>query len=570
MPGLKIRWQVLPPISPESDRALGKYPPILRQILFNRGYPTLEAADRFIQAEPPEGAEPQNLLGIPQAAERIARAIQNAEPIAVYGDYDADGVTATALLVQALQSLGAVVQGYIPNRFDEGYGLNFEALEALNADGVRLIVTVDCGIRAIAEIEHANRLGLDLIVSDHHHPGSALPPAYAVINPKQPGDEYPEKYLAGVGLAYKLALGLIEHLQAQGIRVPGELIPENLLDLVAIGTVADLAPLVGENRTLVRQGLESLRVPRRQGIMSLMGAAGLDPQRVTSTHIGFVLGPRLNAAGRLDSAQAAFRLLTTRDFMEAGKLAQMLDVQNRERQQITREIQAQAEELALADDPDPLLIFAAHPDFNSGVVGLAASRLTEAYYRPAIVAHQGEEFTRASCRSISEFHITAALDECADLLDHHGGHAAAAGFTVRNDRLAELIARLREIAQRELGSLDLLPTLSADLEVPLRELKPDLLRHLDHLQPTGYGNRQPLFLSRGLQVKHARTVGRDSSHLKLAVSDGYITFDAIAFRQGGWIEAMPRYVDMIYTFERNEFNGRVTLQLNVKDLQPSV
>lgn len=569
MPVLKKRWQVLPRIPAETDRALGNYPPILRQILYNRGYPTPEEAERFIQAQPPEGTEPHNLIGVTAAADRLARAIRSGESIAVYGDYDADGVTATALLVQVLRTLGATVRGYIPNRFDEGYGLNFEALESLQQEGVHLIVTVDCGIRAIAEIEYANDLGVDLIVSDHHHPGSSLPSAYAVINPKQAGDEYPEKYLAGVGLAYKLALGLIEHLGSLGVEVPGELVPENLLDLVALGTVADLAPLVGENRTLVRQGLETLRAPRRQGIMSLMGAAGMDPQRVTSTQIGFVLGPRLNAAGRLDTAEAAYRLLTTRDYMEAGKLAQMLDVQNRERQKITREIQAHAEELALADDPEPLLIFAAHPSFNTGVVGLAASRLTEAYYRPAIVANLGEEFTRGSCRSISEFHITAALDECADLLDHHGGHAAAAGFTVRNDHLEELIARLRSIAERELAGLDLQPTLSVDLDVPLRELKPDLLRHLDQLQPTGYGNRQPLFLSRGLMVKHARTVGREDAHLKLAVSDGWITFDAIAFRQGDWIEAMPKQVDMVYTFERNEFNGRVTLQLNVKDLRPS-
>ena len=569
MPNLKKRWQVPPRIPPDTEQALSKYPPILRQILFNRGYPTPEDAERYLEAEPPQGTEAHNMLGVPQAADRLVDAIQSGESIAVYGDYDADGVTATALLVQVLEALGATVQGYIPNRFDEGYGLNFEALDSLHQDGVRLVVTVDCGIRAIDEVEHANRLGLDLIVSDHHHPASSLPPAFAVINPKQPEDEYPEKYLAGVGLAYKLALGLTDTLAARGVGIPGELAPANLLDLVALGTVADMAPLVGENRALVRQGLDSMRAPRRQGLLSLMGAAGVDPQRITSTQIGFVLGPRLNAAGRLDSALAAYRLLTTRDFMEAGKLAQMLDVQNRERQQITREIQAHAEALALAEDPDTLLIFAAHRDFNPGVVGLAASRLTETYYRPSIVAHQGEEFTRASCRSIPEFHITDALDECAELLDHHGGHAAAAGFTVRNERLAELIAKLRGIAQRELADFDLQPTLTADVEVPLVDLRPELLSQLDRLQPTGYGNKQPLFLSHGVQIKHARTVGKDNAHLKLAVSDGWITFDAIAFRQGDWIDAMPKNVDLIYTFERNEFNGRVTLQLNVQDLKPS-
>jgi single-stranded-DNA-specific exonuclease len=291
--------------------------------------------------------------------------------------------------------------------------------------------------------------------------------------------------------------------------------------------------------------------------------------KVSASDIGFVLGPRLNAAGRLDSALASLNLLLTEDVMEAGRLAQLLDGQNRERQQITRDMQTRATELALAEDPEALLLFAADPDFNPGVVGLAASRLTEAFYRPSIVAQKGEDFTRGSCRSIPEFHITEALDTCADLLEHHGGHKAAAGFTVRTERLPALIERLQCVAREQLTGLDLRPMLYADLELPLSELKPEILKYLDWLQPTGQANPQAVFVSRGLQVAHSRPVGRDGAHLKLSVTDGRITYDAIAFRQGHWHEAMPAQVDVMYNYEINEFNGNRYLQLNVIDLKPS-
>jgi single-stranded-DNA-specific exonuclease len=569
MPPLPKRWQVATAIPPEVESNLSGYPPILRQILYNRGYPTPEAARQYVEARVPPGTDPFNILGMAEAVDRLEYAIRAREPIAVYGDYDVDGVTATTLLVQSLNSLGAQAIGYIPNRFEEGYGLNKEALETLSADGIRLVITVDCGIRALEEAEHAMKLGLDLIISDHHEPRKELPKAVARINPKQPGDLYPEKELAGVGLAYKLVMGLQAFLERRGDAHLAGLNPDDLLDLVALGTVADLAPLTGENRALVRAGLQAIRRPRRQGLMSLIGVCGLRADQVTSTHIGFALGPRLNAAGRLDSALAAYQLLTTQDVFEAGRIAQILDGQNRERQKITRDIQAHAEQLALADDPDALLLFAAHPDYNSGVVGLAASRLADLYYRPAIVAQKGEEYTRGSCRSIPEFHITEALDQCADLLEHHGGHAAAAGFTVHNDNLPALVRQLQEIANQQLAGRDLRPILSADAEIPLADLRPDLLKYLELLQPTGFQNRGAMFASRDLKVRSHRTVGRDGSHLKLTVTDGWITFDAIAFRQGHWEEQMPERIDLMFTFEQNEFNGRTSLQLNVRDLKPA-
>ena len=549
------------------ETRLERFPPILRQILYNRGYEDYDTARAFLEAHQPPGTEPHAMLGIHEAVERIRFAVQNGEAVAVYGDYDVDGVTATALLTQALETIGAQVRGYIPNRFEEGYGLNKEALDMLHEAGIRLVITVDCGIRSLAEVAHANQLGMDVVISDHHQPGKELPAARAIINPKQARDTYPEKELAGVGLAYKL----VQALFADRSLKPSDpfAMPEEYLDLVALGTVADVAPLVGENRYLVRAGLRAIRRTRRQGLLSLIGVAGLQQERVSASDIGFILGPRLNAAGRLESALEALKLLTTTSLEVSGPLAQVLDNYNRDRQRITREMQAVAEQLALKDDPEPFLLFAAHPDFNSGVVGLAASRLTDRYYRPAIVGQVGEEFTRASCRSIPEFHITEALDGCAELLDRYGGHAAAAGFTVRNDRLEALVERLQTIAADRLGELALHPTLRADVEVPLSDLKPEVLDHLKWLQPTGHKNPQGIFVSRDLQVVRSRAVGREGAHLKLTVSDGRIYYDAIAFRQGHWLEEMPAHIDLLYTFEENEYNGRTSLQLNVRDLKPS-
>ena len=492
-------WKIDPVISPEANQALERFTPIMRQVLYNRGYKTDAAAREFLEAGSPSDNDPLNMLGVPEAVARIWKAIQGEERIAVYGDYDADGVTATALLTDLLSRLDAHVQGYIPNRFDEGYGLNTEALDALKAAGVTLVITVDCGIRSIDEAEHARQIGLDLIITDHHHPLEKLPAAIALVNPKQPGEVYPDQNLAGVGLAYILACALLDKARSSDYSPAEAINSEDYLDLVALGTVSDQAPLIGENRSLVRQGLEYIRRPRRQGVMSLIGAAQLNPRQITADSIGFGLGPRLNAAGRLDSALAALNLLLTQDVAEAAHLAQLLDNQNRERQQITRQIQAHAEGLVVAEDPDALLLFSADESYNPGVIGLAASRLMEQYYRPAIVAFHGPEFTRGSCRSIPEFHITKALDECADLLVRHGGHSAAAGFTVRNEHLSDLVERLRLIARRELGSLDLQPTMRADAEVSLSELTPELLSDLDRLQPTGQNNPSARFVSRGVR-----------------------------------------------------------------------
>ena len=559
-------WQIAPTITPQANQLMLTFPAILRQVLFNRGYATEAEARAFLKAETDFDTDPFQITGMQVAAERIHNAIEHEELIAVYGDYDVDGVTATALLVETLQALGGNARPYIPNRIDEGYGLNPKALDLLKADGIRLVITVDSGIRSPAEATYARSIGLDLIISDHHQPAEGeLPFALAVINPKQAGDHYPQKDLAGVGVAYKLAQALISSSKKSGLNFH----LEDLLDLVALGTVADLVPLVGENRILVRKGLQKIRETKRQGLFSLAAVADLPLARTTAVSIGFILGPRLNAAGRLESALAAYHLLTSTDVQQAGELAQLLNIQNRQRQELTRKIQDQADAIVQADDPNAALLFAVSPEFNSGVVGLAAARLVETYYRPAVVGQVFEEegITRCSCRSIPEFQITQALDQCKDLLIRHGGHAAAAGFTVRNENLELLKKRLKSIADLQLGNRDLRQTLVADADVQLSDLRPELLKYLDYLQPTGYGNPEAVFVTRNVRVMQSRTVGAEGKHLKLAVSDGHVTFDAIGFRLGHLQSELPILVDLIYTFESNEYNGRTSLQLNLKDVK---
>jgi single-stranded-DNA-specific exonuclease len=556
---IKKRWLIAEPIPVEIDEKLSNYPAILRKLIYNRGITSAEEAETYLTAY---GSihDPFELLGMDAAVERIIWAIHKTEPIAVYGDYDVDGVTATALLVQVLRKLGGDVREYIPNRFQEGYGVNKEALKTLYDAGVKLVVTVDCGIRSLAEAEYAKEIGLDLIISDHHDPLTGPPTGIPVICPKQEGDLYPEKNLAGVGLAFKIAEAILKKYPSEGVHA------EDWLDLVAVGTVADIVPLAGENRALVRAGLKELRACMRQGLLSLAGVAGLALCNASARDIGFVLGPRLNAAGRLESALDAYELLISLDVNSAGLLAQNLENQNHKRQEQTQLMQLIAEREGPLEDSE-LLLFAVSPEFKMGIVGLVASRLTETYYRPSVVAAQEEEYTRASCRSIPEFHITKALDECAHLLVRHGGHAMAAGFTVRNQDLPELAARLKEIAVRELSQRDLRPVLHADMEIPLRELRPELLKYIDALEPTGLANREAQFISRDLQIVRCKAVGNEGQHLRMTVSDGKITYDAIAFRQGAWAEKKPERVDLFYTYERNSFQGKESLQLNVKDIR---
>jgi single-stranded-DNA-specific exonuclease len=521
----------------------------------------------FLQADRPTStADLFRMAGMNRTVDRVRRAIKAREPIAIYGDYDVDGVTATALLVQTLAAFGANVRPYIPRRADEGYGLNVEALQHLKEDGVRLVITVDCGVRSLAEVAFAKTIGLDLIVSDHHMPLEDLPDAYALINPKQPACPYPFKELAGVGLAFKIAQALLL-VNTRTDAVPVTLTEDDLLDLVALGTVADLAPLLSENRLLVARGLQQLRRTGRPGLRTLLNVSG--SKAIDTSTIGFALGPRLNAAGRLDHALNAYDLLMTNDPAAAERIALELDSRNRERQALTRDLFEKAREIVMAHPDGSALLFAADPSFNSGVVGLVASRLTEEFYRPSVVIEQGLHESRGSCRSIPEFHITQALDECRELFVRHGGHAAAAGFTIETAKLDILAQRLSEIAQRELGGQELLPTLSIDAVLHLHKLKSDLFHALQQLEPHGYANPTPVFASRGVSIVEMRTVGLDGAHLKLKVGDGGTIFDAIGFKFGSMAERLTRgdKLDIAYTFEENEWNGERKYQLNIKDIK---
>ena len=428
------------------------------------------------------------------------------------------------------------------------------------------MVTVDCGIRSVEEVERASR-GLDLIVTDHHTVGDELPPAVAVINPKRPDCPYPFKLLAGVGVAYKLAQGLLLAQEQRG--KPAGLAAGDLLDLVALGTVADLVPLLDENRDLVRRGLEKLQNAPRPGVEALMADAGLRRGAVDATAIGFRLGPRLNAAGRLEDAMLAYNLLTSTNKLETRDLAAELGQLNRRRQELTENTVAEAESQVRTGDPDAFLHLVASEAFLPGIVGLAASRLTEAYYRPSIVVEVGPEQSRGSCRSIPGFHITKALDECQDLLIRYGGHAAAAGFTVETAKLDVLRERLQAIAAEELSGVDLRPALQIDMELPLEKINKDLNEMLEKIEPTGMENPQPVLSSPGVEVRDKRALG-GGKHLKLALSDERgAAWDAIWFRRGHLIDQVPGRVDVAYTLDENEWNGRRQLQLHVQDMRPA-
>lgn len=563
-------WNIAPPAPVsfvERMEGLGIHP-ILAQVLYRRGFTTPEEARSFLNFYD-EDDNPFRLKGMVEAVYRLRMAIRRKESIAVYGDFDCDGVCATVLLVQVLQKLGAIVRPYIPDRVDEGYGLNSPALKKLAEEGIRVVVTVDCGIRSIREVEDANAYGLDVIISDHHSVGPNPPPALAVINPKQEGCAYPEKMLAGVGLAYKMAQALYMEAQRRGYKGGEGWRPEDWLDLVAIGTVADIAPLRGENRALVQEGLRRLNSPQRPGLQALYGTASIKPGRVNTVTIGFVIGPRINAAGRLRSALLAYDLLSAPDQASAAPLAQQLDQLNQERQQKTLEMQAWAEESFAGDPEDEPLLFAADPRFEQGVVGLVASRLTEQYYRPSVVVQVGERESHASCRSIPEFHITHALEACADLLERYGGHAAAAGFTVLTENLEVVSERLWTLAAEALADLELAPTLDIDAELKLDQITLDLVKALQRLEPTGEGNPPPLFVTRGLIVKGRFPVGADGQHLKLQLSDGATTMEAIAYRQGDQLEVLPEIADVAYHLEINEWNGAQRVQMNLQDIRPA-
>jgi single-stranded-DNA-specific exonuclease len=558
------RWELLPPAPQEWVARFPDLEPLVVQILHNRGIRAADQVGAFL-TRTFESDNPFRLAGMNEAVTRLRSALRAREEIAVYGDYDVDGVTATALLVSTLRELGAQAVPYIPNRLEEGYGLNRPALKELVDQGVDVVVTVDCGVRSTGEVEYANGLGLDLIITDHHAIGHELPVAVAVIDPRREDDRYPFKHLAGVGLAFKLAQALLraeQQLPASHAAVLPE--EEGLLDLVALGTVADLAPLTGENRALVWRGLEQLNRARRPGISAMLGEAGLEKGQVNAGTVGFVLGPRLNAAGRLDDAMASYRLLTTLSEKEAAKLAEQLGAQNRERQRLMHEMVDRARDQVLAL-PDERIYVLADRAYLAGIAGLVASRIQEEFYRPTLVIALDEERSKGSARSIKGFHITHALEQCADLLVKYGGHSAAAGFTICSSDIGAFRDRLRDIAAAELSEDDLIQPIEIDVTLPLAMANGQTLAQVEMLQPFGVGNPRPTFLSQDVQVRACYPVGSAGRSLKLKLSDGVTVWDAIAFGQGAPADQVPDRIDVVYKLQSRVWNGQERLQLVVKD-----
>ncbi|MCS7324527.1 MAG: single-stranded-DNA-specific exonuclease RecJ [Anaerolineae bacterium] len=532
-------WLVASPAPRAFFEALPDVHPLTAQVLYARGYRDPEAVRAFL--DPPEPAAVR-LTDLDRAVARLLRAIRQRERIAIYGDYDCDGVSAAALMSETLAALGADVRVHIPHRLEEGYGLNVEAIERLHAEGASVIVSVDCGARAFVEAERARALGVDLIITDHHAlvDGQA-PRAFAMVNPQRSEDAAFAE-LAGVGVAFQLAMRLLAEGEALGL-LRDACTSEALLDLVAVGTVADVVPLTGVNRSLVRAGLQRLNTAPRLGLAALVSAARLPMGAVHAGHVGFALAPRLNAAGRLDTALHAYALLVAREPELASQLAQQLDAQNAERQRITDHVSRAAELQALAEDASPPLLFAASSEFNPGVIGLAAQRLVERHHVPAVVVHVDGDRARGSCRSVEGFHITQALDHMRELFEKHGGHAAAAGFTLPASRLPMLRQQLYALAAaaRPAGGWKRVLRAEAAIDlsalVQLVDVDGKAMHDLQRLEPHGAGNPRPLLLLHNAVVQRVRRLGAGGEggalHLHLQLRDRRrVIWDAVGWRLG--------------------------------------
>lgn len=561
------RWVLAPK---QNVQQLPAYPPLLAQILLLRGHDTPDAARAFLQPRLQNLSDPLALPDMPDAVGRLSQALARQEKIVVFGDYDADGVTATAFLVRLLRALGKRVAFFLPHRKEEGYGLSADALNrCLVQHSPQLLLVVDCGTNSAAEIAAAKQRGVDAIVLDHHQPAGKLPDC-PVVNPKRIAENPPWKELCGAGLAFKLAHALLKSNPRLQSALPSL---KSHLDLVALGTIADLVPLTGENRILARAGLAQLGQTEKIGLKHLMAKADVPRgESVEAAHVGFRLGPRLNAAGRLGDAQAALELLLTEEEHRAEELATFLDINNRERQKTEQRVLEEARELLRDFDPAAQrVIVLARPGWHPGVVGIVAARLVREWHRPACVLALDEEGRgRGSCRSIPGFDITAALRECAGVLERCGGHALAAGLSVRAGCVDMLRNQLNALAAERLRPEEFLPRLEVDGEISLADLTADLLAALEQLAPFGCENPEPLFCARNLELKNAATVGAEAKHLRLRLSDGSVTLPAIGFGMGNRyseIAARPARLDAVFSVEWNEYQGAREVQLNLKDLR---
>jgi single-stranded-DNA-specific exonuclease len=555
----RARWKILPPV-PDEYLNTSDLSPLIAQLLYNRGVKA-EEIETFLSADHRLEGNPFLLPDISQAVSRVYKAVLAREKIAVYGDFDVDGVTATVILVEGLSRLGAEVITYIPDRANEGHGLKISALEKLQAQGARLVITVDCGVTDLAEVKQAREMGMDMIITDHHIPLGRLPRAIAVIDPKRKDSVYPYPDLAGAGVAFKL-------LQALFHKDSREKWLSKLLDLVVLATVTDLVALVGENRYLVKEGLRELNDSSHVGIQEMVKLTGLKPGELGAEDISWVLGPRLNAAGRMNNASTSYQLLTTQSPEEARLLAIELEEKNAERQKLTSEVLSRVREKLAAKLHLPVLIDG-DESYSIGVIGLVAGKLADEFYKPAIIINIGPELCQGSCRSIAEFDVTAALAECHDLLTTFGGHPLAAGFTVARQNLAQLEERITRLATDQLGHLDLRPEIVIDAELPLSAFSGETFKIMQKLSPFGQGNPEPTFLTRQVEVVECRNFGNQGEWLRLKLKQGNITWQAVDFVSRRTREEIPSYIDIVYNLEKSRWNGEEVLGLKLRDFVPA-
>ena len=554
-------------ILPEPLRAqpgLEAFSPVFRQILHGRGVARTAQLDPWLQADLDRAPDPFLLKDMAVACDLIAEAIAGGQRIAVYGDYDADGVTACVTLARGLRSVGADVITYIPNRFTEGYGLNLEALNELHARGAKLVITCDCGTNSVDAAAGRPR-GMRLIVTDHHEMGAQRPAVDALINPKQPECAYPFDGLAACGVAYKLLVALERRA------FPGVLDPGASLDAVALGTVADVVPLHAENRAIVRAGLRRLSENPSPGCAALLAVAGISAP-VTAEHLAFQLGPRINAAGRMEDAMLALQLLMAETRELADPIAQKLQDQNTQRQQLTAEIvrEAKAQVVELDNAAAAIVMGASH--WPLGVLGLAASRLVEEFYRPTFIFNTEADEWRGSARSIEGFHLVDCLQDSAPLLHRFGGHAMAAGLTVLASRFGELKQSLEQYAAARLNGNAFSRPISVEASAAFADLKPSLHQEIQLLAPFGVGNREPLLLSREVEVVRTETFGSDRRHLRLQLRDRTASAEAIAFDKAAAAQHLPsgRRIDVVYALQCERWDGLDRVRLHLKDLRPAV
>jgi single-stranded-DNA-specific exonuclease len=543
--------------------------PIVAGLLVARGYPDVRSAQAFLNPSLDQLHDPFLMLGMSEAVERLLHAIDHKEPVLIYGDYDVDGTTGTAALLRALRMLGGTAGYHVPHRFTEGYGIQQAGLEKAVRDGYKLVVSVDCGIRAHEPLHWARANGLDIIITDHHLPDEdeGSPPALAVLNPNQHGCNYPDKNLAGVGVAFKLIHALFRE-RGREAQVPG------FLKMVAIGTVADVAKLVGENRSIVALGLSDLPRAVNPGLRALIDIAGCgDDGEMTAYDLGFRIGPRINAAGRMDAARAVVELFEAKEKDEARRLAEHLDTRNRERKDAQREIFNRAIEefeSGVERDAQTHAAVIAGDGWHRGVIGLAASKIAERLNRPCVVISLDGDVGHGSARSIEAYHLFDGLTVCRDLLDKFGGHSHAAGLAIRREHIPEFRRRLNEHAASCLTEEDLEPVLSIDAEVAPRALGFQLWQDLRALEPFGAGNPRPVFATHGFRVLSEPQIIKEQ-HLKLRVAgDDNRPIEAIWWRgveEAGQTPRVNQRIDLAYELEASRWNGEIRLQLNVRDMR---